>query len=187
MTRASGPSDARARLIKMSRRGEVAVEAAAIIVAEVEAEWSVTSALSASPAYAASSKTCATSPIPKHRQPALLAMRPVVSGWVVSSFGRRRNRTGRGKPGVLGEGRPDGGERVQTFRPRPGQQHHALAPHRCVRTVSRHCRWFSISRHALAAARGAASCSCDYSPVAPCVETDSADTPGCLADGRGLR
>lgn len=37
--RVPDPSDARARLITMSARGEAAVEAAAGIVAEVEAEW----------------------------------------------------------------------------------------------------------------------------------------------------
>ena len=39
VTRVPDPSDARARLIKMSPRGAAAVEAAAAIVADVEAEW----------------------------------------------------------------------------------------------------------------------------------------------------
>jgi len=39
VTRVPDPSDARARLIRMSPRGAAAVEAAAAIVADVEAEW----------------------------------------------------------------------------------------------------------------------------------------------------
>lgn len=39
VNRVPDPSDARARLIQIAPRGELAVEAAAAIVAEVEAEW----------------------------------------------------------------------------------------------------------------------------------------------------
>ena len=39
VTRVPDPSDARARLIRVSARGAAAVEAAAVIVAEVEGEW----------------------------------------------------------------------------------------------------------------------------------------------------